>query len=179
MEMGKKEILGGGNVEKVLKVQDVTWRQRDTHFGLQHRQEERGMTQTQASSRTWAGGRKKAWMGLTRMQAQDHVWIERAQEPSLPRDLTRPGNLDQVISVLSCKMGVGTPASWVCLWLSIRSGLGKGFLCQKFQKKNNYCYYYIADKPKPGMSLIGYGTSKLAVLSMGWHHGSFSIVVVE
>ena len=34
MEMGKKEILGGGNVEKVLKVEDVTWRQRDIHFAF-------------------------------------------------------------------------------------------------------------------------------------------------
>lgn len=45
---------------------------------------------------------------------------------------------------------------------------GKGFSCQKFQKReNNYCYYYRADKPKPGMSLVGYGTSTLAILSMG------------
>lgn len=48
-------------------------------------------------------------MELPRMQAQDHVLIERAQKPSLHRDLTRSGNLDRVISVVSCKMGMGIP----------------------------------------------------------------------
>ena len=32
MEIGKKEILGRDNVEKVLEVQDETWRQRNIHF---------------------------------------------------------------------------------------------------------------------------------------------------
>lgn len=76
MEIGKKEILGRDNVEKTLEVRDETWRQRNIHFtfSIDKKKEAWLRRSFLKDPGRW---QKEGLDGTDRMQAQEHVLIER------------------------------------------------------------------------------------------------------